>query len=317
MASWSLSTIWNECLDLDRQREYQPRDYIWASELGRGFYDRYWKMHGRKPTTPPNLRAKRKFEAGNLTEWVVTQILRRANVLQATQQHITYDNGEMKVTGRCDFIAGGRPTLDDTTDLPEGLAEVSQAVIERLYENGELDEQILELKSCSGMMFERYLIAPSKNHALQNFHYAHQLRKPGRLIYLSRDDLRMAEWPIDPDSEKWEELYEADINGMADFYNLSEDEVGDHKEPLLLFEDGKFRKNFEVEYSGYLTDYGFDRPDLYAEPAGKLCGRINRVVTRITESKKLTKLNEEAIIDTIKFYPPAEQIINELLEKVK
>lgn len=317
MANWSLAEVWNACLDVDRQKVYEPRDYIWASELRRGPYDRFWKMKGRIPTTPPNLRSRRKFEAGNLTEWVVLQILKRANVLQDSQEHITYDNGNMKVTGRCDFIAGGTPTfdnLDDLNDLPESLSEVSRAVIDKLHANGELDEQILELKSCSGLMFERYLKAPATHHALQLFHYAHALNKPGHLVYVSRDDLRMVEWTIFPDSEKWLEQYEADINAMAEFFKLSEEEVSSYKEPLLIFEDGKFKKNFEVEYSAYLTDYGFERPDQYAEPAAKLCGRINRVVTRINERKKLTKLNEEAIADTIKFYPDAEKIITELME---
>lgn len=315
MAEWSLSKVWNASLDTDRQREYEPRDYIWASELTRGYYDRYWKMKGRKPTTPPNLRARRKFEAGNLSEWVVLQVLKRANLLQSTQGHITYDNGSMKVTGRSDFIAGGKPKLDNTTDLPEGLAEVSQGVIEKLHESSDLDEQILELKSCSGIMFEKYLKAPAKHHALQLFHYVHGLNKPGRLIYLSRDDLRMCEWVIAPDSEEWLSLYEADINGMAKFYRLSEDEVRERKEPLLLFDGEKFKKNFEVEYSSYLTDYGYERPDEYAEPTGKLCGRINRVVTRLKEGKKLTQKNEEAISETIKFYPPAEEILNSLKEQ--
>lgn len=314
MSDWSLSKVWNACLDTDRQRQYEPRDYIWASELGRGYYDRYWKMHGRKPTTPPNLRARRKFEAGNLSEWVVLQVLRRASLLRTTQDHIIFDNGDMKVTGRCDFIAGGKPKLDDMTDLPEGLAEVSQAVIERLHEHGELDEQILELKSCSGMMFEHYVLAPSKNHALQLFHYAHSLNKPGRLVYLSRDDLRMVEWTISPDSEEWLALYNDDLSKMADVYKVAEDDIEAFKEPALVYADGKFKKNFEIEYSSYLTDYGYERPDEYAEPAGKLSGRINRVVKRLEEGKKLTKLNEEAIADTVKFFPVAEEIINALKE---
>jgi hypothetical protein len=314
MADWSLSKVWNACLDTNREHTYEPRDYIWASELSGSYYDRYWKMHGRKPTTPPNLRARRKFEAGNLSEWVVLQVLKRAQLLKSTQEHIIYDNGDMKVTGRSDFIAGGKPKLDDLADLPEGLAEVSQAVLEMLHESGELDEQILELKSCSGMMFERYMIAPARNHALQLFHYAYSLKKPGRLVYLSRDDLRMVEWTISPDSEEWLDLYLQDISTMARVYDMTEDEIAQLKEPLLVYEDGKFKKNFRIEYSSYLTDYGYERPDQYAEPAGKLAGRINRVVSRIQDGKKLTKLNEEAIADTIKFYPEVEHMINTLKE---
>lgn len=314
MADWSLASVWNECLDTNREREYTPRDHIWASELSGSYYDRYWKMHGRKPTTPPNLRARRKFEAGNLSEWVVLQILRRSQLLKTTQDHITFDNGDMRVTGRSDYIAGGTPKLDDMTDLPEGLAEVSQAVIERLHDSNELDEQVLELKSCSGMMFERYMIAPARHHAMQLFHYAYNLKKPGRLVYLSRDDLRMVEWTISPDSEEWFDLYDRDISQMAHVYGVSEDEISEFKEPLLLYEDGKFKKNFRIEYSSYLTDYGYERPDEYAEPTGKIAGRINRVLTRIQDGKKLTKLNEEAIEAVVRFFPSAAPIIMGLRE---
>lgn len=318
---WSLANVWNKSLDTDRQREYEPRDHIWASELGGSYYDRYWKMKGRKPTTPPNLRARRKFEAGNLTEWVVQQILVRAGIYQKSQQHIVNGEGALNVSGRCDFIAGGEIKEVDLSDLPEGLATISEATLEGLREsfpNG-LNTQIFELKSCSGQMFERYCRAPATNHALQLFHYAHSLNIPGHLGYLSRDDLRMVEWTIDPDSEKWQKLYDNDINYMAAALSMAEENAIDLKEPLLTWdeEEGKFKKNYKIEYSLYLTDYGYERPDEYAEVASKVCGRINRVVTRMREGKAMTKSNEEAILAVTSFYPPAEGILSNLTETTK
>src|SRR6185437_7901214 len=120
-------------------------------------------------------------------------------------------------------------------------------------------------------------------------------------------------------------LYNEDIQQMALVLQMGENEVEKIKEPLMLWdeESKKFKKNFKIEYSAYLTDYSYEsengtkqftRPDEYAEIAGKLAGRINRVVTRILDGKKLTKNNEEAIQDVTKFHPLAGEVV-ELLTK--
>lgn len=314
--SWSFAQIWNSALDVDNQREYVPRDYVWASELGRGYYDRYWKMKGRKPTTPPNVRARRKFEGGNLTEWIMQQVLARAGILQSSQDHIVFDEGAIKVTGRCDFTAGGQVLPLDAADIvgPDTFAAIASTTIDRLmdkYPDG-LREVGIELKSCSGIMFDRYEASPGYHHALQAYHYAHKTERPYLLVYISRDDLRVCEWLIMPDDQKWGELYMADLEAMAKVFALPEDQV--QKEPLLLFENEKFKKNFEVEYSSYLTDYGFERPDEYAD-AAKVAVRLNNVIKRIVAGAKMTKINEEALALGVKFYPEVEEIINNLKEK--
>jgi hypothetical protein len=312
--------VWNGSLDVDRQRELVPRDYIYASELGKSFYDRYWAMHGRNATNPPNTRAQRKFEAGNLTEWVVLQILKRSKVLQDTQVVIENADGDMRVRGRCDFIAGGKIDKDvDFSDLPESFAVISEVALEDLrkkYPDG-LAEQGLELKSCSGTMFNVYEQAPALHHGLQSFHYAYGLNKPYHLSYISRDDLRMVEYVILPDSERWKKLYYEDIATMAEIYRVSESEIADYKEPLLTYDPdtNKFKKNWKVEYSNYLDDYGFERSDIYGDEASKLARRINGVVKHIKNQKKLSKVNYKALDDTYAFYPGAEEKIKELLEK--
>lgn len=316
--SWSLSQIWNNVRDVDRTRSYEPRDYIWASELGGSFYDRYWKMHGRDATTPPNLRSQRKFDAGNLTEWVVKQVLVRAHIYHEGQTHIVNTEGKMKVTGRVDFIAGGKIHPVDTEDLPDVLRDVSEATLARLaeqYPEG-LPEQGLEIKSISGFAFNNIEKAPFTHHALQAFHYAYSRQLPFHLIYINKDDLRMVEWVIAPDSEKWKDMYFEDIRTMDKIYDLPENDTNSLKEPLLLYnpEEKKFKKNLKVEYSSYLTDYGFERPDQYAEGA-KISTRLNNVVKSIIAGKKLSKLNLDALEKGKKFYPPAVSIIINLREQ--
>jgi hypothetical protein len=321
--SWSFTQVWNEALDAMPERETEPREHIWASELGRGYYDRYFKMHGRQPTTPPNLRSRRKFEAGNLTEWVVQQILMRANVLRSTQDYIINEDYGMKVTGRLDFLAGGEiQEIDESylEGLPDNFKQYAQVTIARLkelYPEG-MREQIMELKSCAGMMFDRYEIAVSPHHALQCFHYSHNTKIPGMVEYVSRDDLRMCAHPILPEHQGLLALYKQDIQRMKEVYEMSEAEVIEAmKQPLLTWDDQtqKFKKNFEVEYSLYLTDYGFEYPEQYAKPAQSMATRGSNIIKRINEGKPMSKVNLATIEEVGKFEPLALAIITAKLEE--
>jgi hypothetical protein len=309
--NWSLAGVWNQSLDNVPQRELEPRNYCWASELGGSYYDRYFKMQGRQPTTPPNARTKRKFEAGNLIEWVILQVLNRAGVLKSSQEHFELE-GIIDVTGRCDFEAGGEIQEADFSDLPETIAGISEATIAQLkekYPDG-LANVNVEIKSCAGLMFERYLIAPSPSHALQSFVQAKATDRPTLLVYVSRDDLRICEWKIMPKSEKYQKLLDTDLEKMAEIIKLHETEVP--KEPLLTFDD-KFSKNWKVEYSNYLTDYGFERPDLYADPASSVARRLNNIVKKLKEGKELTKINQATLEECYAFYSGSEDIISNLI----
>jgi hypothetical protein len=320
--NWSFAQLWNAALETDRQREVKARDYVWASELGRGYYDRYFKMKGRVPETPPGVRAQRKFEAGNLTEWVMQQVLVRAGVLQAMQERLEDTSGPIRVSGRCDFMAGGVVQEIDLLDLglPETFALIAEEAIHKLkekYPEG-LREQGLEIKSCAGMMFDRYEKAPAYHHALQAFFYAHSTGKPYLLVYVSRDDLRVCQWVILPESEQWGREYDKDLVKMAEVMKLSEQEVIDQiKEPLLKWdpETGRFGTNFEIQYSAYLTDYGFDDPEAYRKPAQSAALRLSNLVKKIKEGKPFTKVNDNTLVECAKFFPEAEQIINDLKEQ--
>ena len=331
MNSWSLSQVWNLALDNIPRRELEARDHVWASELGGSFYDRYWKMKGRQPTTPPNPRALRKFEAGNLTEWIILQILARAGVLKGTQEHFEENSGALKVTGRLDFQAGGEIQKADYSDLSESFQGIAESTIAQLVEKfpDGLAEVNIEVKSCAGMMFERYLLAPAPQHGLQAFVQAKATHRPTLLVYVSRDDLRIVEWKINPRSEKWQKLYDKDLEKMAEVANIPEPLVIEAeelntwpkdleliKEPLLQWSGGKFSSNWKVEYSNYLTDYGFEYPEEYSKPAKSIALRLNNIIKRIKEGKEMSKVNLATLDTCYKFYPEAEEIINKLKEKV-
>lgn len=297
--SWSLSQIWNQVRDVDKTHGYEKRDHIWASELGTSYYDRYWKMHGRNATTPPNLRAQRKFDSGNLTEWVVKQILVRAHIYHEQQGYIVNEEGDLKVTGKSDFIAGGAIEFVDSEDIPDVLEDISSATLAKLsedYPDG-LPMQGMEIKSISGFAFSMVEKEPFINHALQSFHYAYNRDIPFHLIYICKDDLRTVEYIILPGSERYKKLYFEDIKRMAEILKMDKPPL----EPYLLLQNEKFKKNLRVEYSNYLDDYGYERPDDYAEQASKLCGRLNRVLKRREEGKEMTDKNMQAIDEGIMF----------------
>lgn len=318
--SWGLTSIWNASLDVDNHREYVARDYCYASELGGSYYERYWKMKGRVPTTPPNLRSRRKFQGGNLTEWIVLQILARAGVLKSSQEYITYEDGPIRVTGRADFTAGGDIQLlseSDLQTLPESFADAAEEIIKKLQElhpEG-LREVNIEVKSCSGIMFERYELAPSPQHTLQAFHYAYNTNRPTLLIYVSRDDFRICEWPILSKNEKYLKLYQEDIKKMAHIIDIKEDDVSEYiyqgkpvKEQLLVWNAGKFSSNWKIEYSNYLTDYGFEYPEQYGKPAKSFALRLTNVAKKIKEGKELTKINYKTLKEGVEFFPEASDI---------
>lgn len=303
MKSWGLAEIWNASLVASQaDRELLPRAHMWASELGLSFYDRYYRMKARTATTPPNVRSMRKFQAGNITEFLIKQILARAGLLRETQTRVNNSEFALDVHGKLDFLAGSEVrslSPDDLSDLPESFHGLATSVIERMRElhpKG-LREQILEIKSCSGMMFNLYEIRPAAHHMLQAFHYSHTLKIPASVIYISRDDLRVQEYQILPTNPTLLRQYQEDIEGLAAV--LATDNP--IPEPRLLLEDSKFRKNWKLQYSNYLPDYGFTQPDEYSDTASKLCGSLNRVTKRQKEGKPMTEKNMEALDRGIMF----------------
>jgi hypothetical protein len=310
---WGLSTVWNTALEDMTVRPMTPRKKLWASEIGKAPVDLFLKLKGTEPSNPPNARAMRKFEAGNVFEWIVSLVLKRANVLQAGQswcEH-TYP-GMLPVSGKADFIAGGK--VDGTkardfiaflqrAEIPDVFLRCFDKVIEHLekkYPEG-LKEQPLEVKSISSFaadLMERS-DKPIRNHRIQLFHYLKALNYPqGQLIYICRDDLRMFEYVVQNPSPV-EDEYRTFIETISGY--VLRDEMPPKEKFIVWDEDGKkFSKNLNVSWSNYLTLlYGFKEPREYDEPYGKLATNWNRVLKRVKTGAKMTAKNIE-ILDAIK-----------------
>lgn len=319
---WGMANVWNESLVGKVDRPTVARDRLWASELGKANIELFLKMRGVEATNPPNARSKRKFEAGNVFEWLVSLILKRAGILKETQKWVPHQYpGLLQVTGKIDFIAGGIPDYENWKDslgaleLPEVFMRASANIIEHFqtkYPEG-LGDLYLEIKSCSSFMMNgmEKTGKSSKNHRLQLFHYLKSENYPrGNVVYICRDDLRMLEVPVlNPSSV--EDEYKKAIEDITKYYNahkntpledfLIKTESGENTKwewipleglpPLeknIVWDEDlcKFARNWGVEYSSYLTMlYGYQTQLEFEEAVNPTVGRWNRVLSRMKKAE--------------------------------
>lgn len=302
---WSFYGLWNESLERDKDRELKARDVIWASELGGSFIDRYLKMKAIKPTNPPNPRSLRKFEAGNIWEAIIGYVLTRAGLLKTRQDWLSYQyDGLLKVTGKLDFVAGGMPDYEKATKtvqsefnwLPPFISEATINIVTKLKEQfpGGLKDIILEIKSCSSYMFEKFEKTQEAQlqHYLQVFHYLKAGDMPeAHIVYVSKDDARLIEFGIYNPSLV-EQDYKKDIETMTNYVKSNTEPP---KEKPIEFDD-KFYANWKIGYSQYLTMlYGFKDQKAFDDIYKPIVERWNRVIERIKDKKDLTANNQEAI----------------------
>jgi hypothetical protein len=320
--SWSLAGTWNASLLNRTERPLKIRDYVWASEIGGSMIDRYLKMNGVPQTNPPNARSLRKFEAGNLFEWILEFVLKRAGVLLDSQDWVNFQYpGLLRTTGKLDFLAGGQPDWGkarheiNSIGLPEMLSRASLAIVDHLessYGNDPLKIIILEAKSISSFMMDRYEATgqANPNHRGQLFHYLKSKNmREGHVVYICRDDCRMLELGVfNPSSA--EKDYKTDLEQITYYIN---NQIEPRKEEEVLFDEDlfSFQKNWRIEYSGYLTRlYGFKEPMDYREKWDKPVAAMNRVFKRCVTGAKMTDLNLQVIKSAKRYFPKWDDLVD-------
>ncbi len=326
--SWTFHNAWNLALETREERPVKPRTNLWASELGKSPCDLFLKLKGVPPTNPPDCRALRKFEAGNVMEWVVELVLTRSGILQTKQDWLSYQYpGLLEVTGKLDFTAGGVPDpskLDylEKVGMPEIFVKGGRKIVEHLstkYPDG-LEDIILEVKSCSAFMFENYERSgtASDNHVLQLFHYLKATGMDvGHIVYISKDDLRMLEIEIRRDDEEIEKVYKRHIEVITEAIKKDEQPP---LEPLIVFnsEFMRFSDNWKVRYSDYLKLlYNYENQGDFFDEFRPQVEKMNRVLKRIATGKNLTDANMEIWRGAEKYFTPNEldQIVSLTKEK--
>jgi len=268
MDSWSIQKIWNEKLSLERT-EGKVRNYISASDIGKPFLDRYYKMKGVKPTNGYDERILRVFDAGNIFEWIVERVFRLAGILQDTQVKIGIPENDkhLYIAGYIDCIVGGLPEWSIARDkikadqLPEWLEKRCLRLIDELekdYPNG-LEPIVAEIKSVNSMAFWAHknqtpegFFKGYDHHKLQLLTYLlGQPIKKGRLFYISKDDLTLQETGVFVTDELLK-VWNDDIESMSKFYRTNTEPP---REEDIVFNKSKdkYEKNWKVGRSSYLT----------------------------------------------------------------
>lgn len=320
---WTFSQVWNKSLEEREERPMRKRNNLWASELGKSPVDIYLKMRGEVPTNPPNARSLRKFEAGNIWEWIVGMVLTRAGILVSSQEWVSYQYpGLLEVTGKSDYIAGGIPDFPkarreiEEVGLPDVFKRGFKNIIDHLeknYPNG-LHTKVIEVKSLSAFMYDALERTgkASKIHRLQLYHYLKAKNfQRGDVVYVCRDDCRMMEIPVYLDSEV-EKEYKAEIEKFSKYHN--QDEMPPLEKPIVFDEDmQKFAKNFNVAYSAYLTKlYGMRDQAEFDDYYSPISERWNRVMGRVKAGSTMTVKNL-AVIEEIR---SAGFNVDEIVEKL-
>lgn len=318
--SWSFAQIWNESLEQREERKLEPRQHIWASELGGPFIDRWYKMKGVEPSNPFDPRSLRKFEAGRVFEWLVEMVLARAGILKSANEWVEYQvPGGCRITGKLDHLAGGFPDWEKAktelshNELPPFILKAAGAVIEyfqKKYPKG-LKDIILEVKSVGSNKFHRYetFKVADIGHSLQLFHYLKAKNMPeGHMVYISKDDLCLAEIGVLNPSPIGK-LYEEDARKMKEYLGSK---TPPPKENPIYFDEveGKFVANWKIGYSQYLTMlYGYKNQKEFETKYKPIVARWNRVLGRIASDKKPTVDNQKAVEEMKVEFPTLEELI--------
>lgn len=288
--AWSIQGIWNEQLSLADERGYEPRQHIWASEIGKNHFERYLKMTGVKPDLQYPKRVLRVFAAGDFYERVIGYVLVTAGLLKADNKRFEIPATEdtLMVSVKPDFIAGGKPDWDKVRkDLEENpmwqffpkLKLIAQKLVESLnaqYPNG-LADLVYEIKTVNSQLFwakKDYLREAYPHHAMQLHTEMKGTGLPeGRILYVSKDDLTVMEFS-QVITEEREQAWLDDVklmthyikNGITppkpDFIVFDKRKKIKFQANKLKYEiQGCFTHNWEVERSMYLpTITGFDDP---------------------------------------------------------
>ena len=288
--TWRLEEIWNSQL---RAEQYPPkvREHIWASEIGKNFYERYQKMMGVPVTNPPDDRVLRKFSAGTWFEEQIGYILERVGILQSKQEKVWIEPTSdcLAISGKIDYIAGGVIDWDKarqsvrSAKFPTFVENIGLSVIDYFqtkYPFG-LEPIIYEVKSVNSQVFwakKDYLEEAYPWHVFQDYTYLLAKKYPlGRILYISKDDLTIKEIDVHCPDEVIGNHWLNDIKTMTNYIRTKTEPP--LPEPIVLNPRGKIRfqrnkqkmvvmgkyeENWEIKWSPYFTKMtGFEDSDTW------------------------------------------------------
>ncbi len=272
--NWSIIGIWEDVINshLD-DIKYRPRNYIYSSELGKPFRDRFFAMKGIHPTNPFGARVERLFLEGESKEKEMMKIFEMVGLLKGYQIGIKLpeDSEHLEVRGRIDILAGGEINKE------EKIQELSNQIedLEKNPDNGATDliirksalkflksspssnfkDLVYEVKSLNSKAFWRLSKSVGKpyiHHELQLWTYLKAKNiEEGRLLYISRDDGSLFEAPVFLNDKRLENIYEEDVKTMTRYFR--EDKIPPCEPWIVEDEYHRLVNNWKLARSPYLT----------------------------------------------------------------
>lgn len=322
--SWSIYQFWNKSILEIRngnKREIKARDILFASELGKSFIDLWYSLKGEAPSNDFTETTLRKFDAGIIWEKILEVIFKKMGIILESQKSLRLEMKNcLPVWGRLDFLVGGKLDKEKAKKdlegikelLPGNVFETSKKIIDLLP--AELKPLVLEIKSISSFMFDKYSTGgqPNNNHRIQLATYLKGLNMDeGHILYISKDDARLLELVVYNPSSATEEL-ERFVREFSNYWFNNEIPP---KEKEIIFDEewGKFALNWKVIYSQYLIKiYGYKDRTEVENIFKPLVEKWNRVLGRVKQKKEMTKGNLEAIKEIKDFGFNYEEIIEKL-----
>lgn len=217
---WSIQDIENEYLETRFSR--QNFSDMWrGSDMGACARKRIYHRKKILPTEELSDRIRRVLEIGNMYHWRYQKLLKKLGFLIKKEGEII--NKEYNYAGHFDALVGRKPAPIDEKDFTfttdEGEKKIHQesydwAVKKRkevLKESPDgLPLLLYDFKTQHSRSFDYIKNKPQEEHRLQLLSYLIFAREQypgieeGRLMYISKDDSRIAEFPIKitPESEK-------------------------------------------------------------------------------------------------------------------
>lgn len=255
---WSIQSIWNELNELSKKREPKSRDYTSFSDLGKkDYWSRYMKMTGVPETNPFEPRVLRIFSAGDEFHHLLKRVFKRTGIFIDSQDTngkwsvIQPTEKTLKILGKYDVLAGGKPSgkineedFEEFSDFVKDKAKKIALFFMEKFKDG-LKPMIYEFKSINSNAFwgkRNYLLDAYPWHILQLYGYLKANNIPeGRILYISKDDLTLAEFPIYYPTEKYEKLLQEDLETMS--YHIL-NKIEPPKPPSIIFDK---RKTFKFQ----------------------------------------------------------------------
>ena len=277
--TWGIEQVWNETL-VQQQRVTEPRDRIYASEIGKNYWERYQKMMGVQPTEKYENRILRKFAAGNWFEAMIINVFKQIGIFVSSNDRLTIpaNDKHLEITVKPDLIAGGQNDWDEArknleaSGLEDIMKEIGFNLIDEFEKKfpGGLEEKLLEIKTVNSQVFwakKDYLEEAYPFHTMQCYTGLKQTGiKDGVVVYISKDDLTMKEFPLTLGADDLEERWNKDVEEMTKFYlnkkepPKPESVVFDKRKKYKFTKnkekyatEGAYCTNWEVDWSSYFT----------------------------------------------------------------